>query len=99
MLKNYTENITNNISIGKLFGDELYKSLKNNFCKIKLRRLLNIALPIVNSYFKNPVRINEIAKEESFDKEDYINVLKYIFNINKFIKEIYENKAIEELYF
>ena len=42
-------------------------------------------LPVINNQFKDPVHVNEIAKKKSFDKENYRNVLKYIFNINRFI--------------
>ena len=31
----------------------------------------------------------KIAKKKSFDQLNYINVLKYITDINKFISEIY----------
>ena len=41
--------------------------------------------PIINNTFKDPIHVNEIAKEKSFDKLHYINVLKYIADINKFI--------------
>jgi len=77
---------------GQRCAKKWFKEIKSEFCKEQEQVIQDAVMKKIQEEFPDPEEANKKAYANSFTIMNFENVLKYVFNINKFIREIYDEK-------
>jgi hypothetical protein len=93
-LMNYAKepSIQGNV-VAKLFFERIF----DVFVRVKSYSLKTNAIVEIKKEFPDTLRANRFAYENSFGKKDYQEVIKYVIDINKYIRECYKNRCLSIL--
>ena len=73
-------------------AQKCFKDILDKFCLNRGSIIQNEVMEMIEKEFPNPESANIKAYGNSFRLGNYVNVVKYVVNVNQFIKEIYTQK-------
>jgi len=83
---------SNSLAQGVRCAKQWFREIKTNFCVEQGLVIQQAIIREIRNKFPAPETANKKAYKRGFMKDNYKDSLKYILNINLFIKEIYEAK-------